>query len=322
MTRSYDTEDQALIAGAKLRADLGGGVADALITPTIGDLLFTHVASHGYAATTHQDLLRIATKLPADVRNLRVSEVTPLLLTNLYQDLLKRGWATSRVLKFHNFLSSAYGTAILHEWAESNPCRDAKKPKASPRKTGENVDEGVINLLRERLASVNPDLPIFVRLSANCGARRGEMVALKWSDVDELNCTLMIVRSLSEALGAIHETPTKTGSKGHRKVGISGSMMTELATLRREGPWVFSHDGGLTPWRPSYVTRAWTRVAKGTGVRLHDLRHFMVTRWLSEGVPVHEVSARAGHSNPVMTQKVYAHAIPARDRENAERLSI
>ena len=87
---------------------------------------------------------------------------------------------------------------------------------------------------------------------------------------------------------------------------------------------VFSYEpDGSVPWRPDGVTARFVRLRDGlglSGVRLHDLRHFVATRMLAAGVPVPTVSGRLGHANSSTTLNVYSHFLEASDREAAEAL--
>jgi len=100
----------------------------------------------------------------------------------------------------------------------------------------------------------------------------------------------------------------------------------ERATSENELPaprWLFSQDGGVTPWRPDYVTITLTRLRKSLGldsVRLHDLRHFVATSMLSDGVPLATVSSRLGHARASTTLDRYSHWMPQQDQDAADRL--
>jgi integrase len=77
------------------------------------------------------------------------------------------------------------------------------------------------------------------------------------------------------------------------------------------------------PWVPNEVTKQFIRIRRSIGldlVRLHVLRHFTATRFLSEGVPVRTVSGRLGHANAATTLGVYAHFVEESDRDAAEKI--
>jgi integrase len=122
------------------------------------------------------------------------------------------------------------------------------------------------------------------------------------------------------------ETATKTHAE--RRLAIDPNTC-ELLDAMREPPgdpnrFVFSHDGGVTPWRPNYVTLAFARLTRRTGlpdVRLHDLRHFAATTMLLNGVDVRTAAGRLGHARASTTLDIYAHYTQPADRHAAATLA-
>jgi integrase len=191
--------------------------------------------------------------------------------------------------------------------------------------------------LIEQADAEDPDFGVFLRLAATTGARRGELCALRWRDVDLNEGTLTISRALVDcADGGYVEKDTKTHAA--RRIALDSSMVKSLRAhkqrqaeralmggVRIDGQTrVFSYElDGSVPWRPDGVTARFVRLRDGlglTGVRLHDLRHFVATRMLAAGVPVPTVSGRLGHANSSTTLNVYSHFLEASDREAAEAL--
>lgn len=180
------------------------------------------------------------------------------------------------------------------------------------------------------------DLGYFIHLAAATGARRGELCALRWSDIDFEAKTLTISRSIVEAAhSALVEKDTKT--HGSRRIALDDGTVIALlehrvdreaaataadATYTRHS-YLFSRSvDGSKPWPPNDVTKAFVRVRDrcGVGNRLHDLRHFAATRLLAAGVSVRTVSGRLGHANAATTLGVYAHFLEASDRDAAATL--
>jgi integrase len=130
------------------------------------------------------------------------------------------------------------------------------------------------------------------------------------------------------------QTEGKTGKAGHRVVAIDADLVAELKAHRvaqvemalaaglPKPVWVFSHDAGVTPWRPDHVSREFRRLRDKAGVpstvRLHDLRHFVATELLAAGVPLKVVSERLGHRQLSTTADTYGHYVPAADKEAAD----
>ena len=176
----------------------------------------------------------------------------------------------------------------------------------------------------------------FVRLSANSGMRRSEVLALQWGDINLETGRVVVRRSITHTpASGIVIGLTKTGTKGHRVISVGASVLAELTAHKAEqhaaaksnklpAPvWVFSHDAGVSPWRPDYVTLKFNRLCKDLGlthVRLHDLRHRAATSLLSEGTPAATVSKRLGHARTSTTLDKYAHWMPAQDQDAADSL--
>ena len=252
--------------------------------------------------------------------------MTPLVLDNVYGSLRDEGASEHKIQKVHRLLSAAFNRAVRYGWMVANPCLQATKPKVDT----EEIEPPSPSWVRELIAaaeSVNVDFAVCLRLAAATGARRGELVAIQWSDFR--GARLTIRRSLVESEGQLFERRTKTGSKGHRTIAVDAETMRAIDALRarqraaaeeHELPdpvYVFSHDAGVTPWRPDYLSLAYGRLSKRE-FRLHDLRHYHATQLLAAGVPVTTVSKRLGHTSTAVTLNTYGHWLPEQDREAAD----
>ena len=190
--------------------------------------------------------------------------------------------------------------------------------------------------LFELAARSNPAFATYIQLSAATSAPRGELVALRWSDVDLNSGVVRIRRGIVHGLDGLAEKDTKTHAA--RRIAIDSGTVESLRHHRNVGggvgdrmrrrlggdAFVFSTSpDGRDNWNPAYLTQAFARLAKRAGVpdvRLHDLRHFVATRLLANGVDVRTVAGRLGHRNPNVTLNVYAHFLPEADRDAADLL--
>jgi integrase len=264
--------------------------------------------------------------LPEAFRARAVSEVTPLVLDGLYAELREGGASEHKAQKVHRLLSAAFNRAVRYGWLAANPCIQATKPKVSSNEIEPPPSEWVRKIIVEA-ESVNADLAVCLRVAAATGARRSEVVALKWSDFN--GSRLTIRRSLVESEGQLFERRTKTGTKGYRTIAVDAETMRSIDALRArqrlaaeqhelpEPVYVFSFDAGVTPWRPDYLSLAFGRLSSRE-FRLHDLRHYHATQLLAAGVPVTTVSKRLGHTSPAVTLNTYGHWLPEQDRGAAD----
>lgn len=166
------------------------------------------------------------------------------------------------------------------------------------------------------------------------GMRKGEALALHWRSVDLDAANLCVERTLQrigkKGESRLAELPPKSDAS-RREVALPASLVTALRTHKAAqgevrlkagkrwhgGDYVFTSPIG-TPLDPRNVSRffaALLKTAKLPHIRIHDLRHTWVTLQLTQGTPLHEVSAAAGHASPSITTDIYAHVL----REAASR---
>ncbi len=222
-------------------------------------------------------------------------------------------------------LSASFNRAVRYGWLAANPCIQATKPKV----TSTEIEPPPPGWVRRTIAAaegVNDDLAVCLRLAAATGARRGELVALKWFDFS--GGRLTIRRSLVESEVCLIERRTKSGTKGHRTIAVDADTLEAVEALQvrqwaaadehelPEPVYVFSFDAGVLPWRPDYLSLAFGRLS-GREFRLHDLRHYHATQLIAAGVPVTTVSKRLGHTSTSVTLNTYGHWLPEQDREAA-----
>lgn len=174
-------------------------------------------------------------------------------------------------------------------------------------------------------------------LAASTGARRGELLALRRHDLDLAAGMVSIKRGIVITDVGLVEQGTKTHQA--RRISLDPRTVEVLSmhlgqqdvlaasigmAFRVEG-FVFTHTlDGSAPWRPDSTTRAFHRLCARcgvVGVRLHDLRHYVATRLLSNGIDVRTVAGRLGHRNPSTTLNVYSHFVPESDRDASTALA-
>ena len=272
----------------------------------------------------------------------RRSELTPAELDRFYRHLLTVGaargpYAPATIRRVHGIIRRALTQGVRWGWLSHNPALDASPPRVPLRDLKPPTPDEVVRLFQLAQKS-DPELATFIVLAASSGARRGELVALRWRDLDFDRDTLSIERGVVLVDGKLIEQGTKTHQS--RRVTLDAGTVATLkehkaraeANARAAGTritkdsFVFSRtiDGSI-PWRPDATTRDFRVLCKKagvTGVRLHDLRHYVATRLLASGIDVRTVAGRLGHRNPATTLNVYAHFVPEADRDAAAALGV
>jgi integrase len=301
---------------------------------TVSELLDLWIAHREatWAPSTGRDQRSRAASVKAD----RISQVPLIRLSALDVDrwharLREAGVGEGSVRNQHLVLRAAVTQAVRWGWLTTNVVAVAR---LGSRKTAPKVgmDGEALGKIMDAARTVDPAAPLAFRLAACTGARRSELAALRWSDIDDrgritIDSSLAIIRhgSLSNRMSpTLRDDPTKTGN--HRTLKVDSRTLAMLDVLRSEraqfGPWVLAV--GDRPINPERLTSWWALARKRAGVdpkwRLHDLRHWAATTSISGGHDLRTVANRLGHANPAMTLRVYAHALPAPDEDIAEAL--
>jgi integrase len=193
--------------------------------------------------------------------------------------------------------------------------------------------EGVQKLLA---ACKDPDLHNIVFAAVATGLREGELLAIRWSDVDLNGGSLNVTRTLQYVAGQGLLFREPKTSRSRRRVSLSHETVTVLSEHRKRqlerrlalGPayedqgLVFAGPTGK-PIPPYSVSQRFATLVKVAGIgplRFHDLRHTSATLMLSAGVHPKIVSERLGHSGVAITLDTYSHVLPGLQEEAANLL--
>lgn len=173
-------------------------------------------------------------------------------------------------------------------------------------------------------------------LAAHTGMRRGEILGLRWCDVDLDARRLSVRQAVVSVAYEVMVSPVKTAT-ARRTIDLDERTVAELRAWRKRQSeerlalglgrddvgLAFSRPEG-TPTHPDFFSQTFDRLVARSGlpvIRLHDLRHAHASLLLKAGVPVKVVSERLGHANPAFTISVYQHVIPGMQAEAAATFS-
>jgi integrase len=239
----------------------------------------------------------------------------------------------------HAVLRKAFRDAVaIEQLLSTNPVERAKRPHKAATEPG---TVWAPTQLGAFLATAqNHRLSAFYHLAAYTGARRGELLNLRWRDIDAEALEVRISGSATVIAGQRIEGTTKSGRS--RTVSIDTGTVQVLRDHRKRqaeerltvgvewkgtDDYVFCTAWG-EPVHPDTVSSLMATLIQGHNeahpdetlphARLHDLRHVHATTLLLAGTPVHVVAARLGHADPSITLRVYAHVISNQRSEAAD----
>jgi integrase len=302
-------------------------------------------ALRGRTLERYEQLMRVHVASALGDRPLQ--KLRPDEIDQLYAGL-KAKLAPKTVRHVHTALGSCLGAAVRQRLLSSTPMQYL----GSVPSAGES-DHGIALTPEEtrRLVAFFKGHPLYllVVLALACGARRNELLALQWVDLNEKAKTLRIERSLERVDGSSTNKAPKT-SRGVRTVTLDDEVLALLLAEREKhlriaagvadgaavdlsliklpaGALIFPgapREGvgfSFTAFRnPNTVTNIFHKVARKAGfptLRFHDLRGTAITRMLKAGIPLHVVAARHGH-DPAIMLRAYAKALPQDDADAAK----
>ena len=269
-----------------------------------------------------------------NIGDIPLEKLTSLDLQKLYKKLLTtgrvdrleakrqpKGLSAKTVRNIHQILSSALKLAQEQRLILANPAEGCALPRVEHQEMKTLTTVQLASFFREARESGVFEL-YYLELAT--GLRRGELLGLKWEDVDLARGDLRVRRQVSRINGEVVEAPLKT-KNAYRTLPLAEDTVSVLKEQRKKvgnSPWVFpSPNGG--PISPDSVLHMLHRVLKRAGlpkVRFHDLRHTFATLALQNGVDVKTVSGMLGHFSAGFTLDTYAHITSAAQRQAAQTM--
>lgn len=313
-----------------------------------------------------------------EIGHLKLSKVLPAHLNKLYNTLNTErkdgkpgGYAPKTIKHVHNTISGIYSSAVKWNIVTYNPCDRVEPPKMTATrdklkyftleqtelflslldkeytttcKAHDRVDDTgktyhVADYSETR--SIPLQFRLFYQMALFCGLRRGELVALEWSDLDFTDNSVSITKSTACVNGKPVTKGTKTNSS-IRKISVPASVMYLAKKYKTEqmqyrlaigSQWegnnfIFIQWNGKqmhpdTPYKTfkKIIKRHNASVTddsqKLPDIPLHGLRHTSATLLISQNVDVKTVSNRLGHAQTSTTMDIYSHALKKMDEQAA-----
>jgi integrase len=339
--QGFATKRAAETALAEAIGEVNRGMAVSRSSMTVGEYLqqWIETARPSLRPTTARGYEQSILRLVASLGRVRLQALTPMQVQRCYTELLEAGGregkklAPKTVRHAHVVLRKALADAERLGLVSRNAAAAARPP------SGERTEMTTWSSedLREFLAAVaGHRYEIGFRLLAATGLRRGEVLGLRWRDVDFDLAQIAVANTITEIGAEVVMGPPKT-ARSRRNVYLDRRTVAALREHRKRqreqrvaaGPaWDSEHDWVLTdelgghvkPQTMSYEWRRLTEQLDLPRIRLHDLRHTHATLALKAGVHPKVVSERLGHATVGITLDLYSHVVPSLAKGAAEQI--
>jgi integrase len=327
----FKTRREAASAVAELKTKLDKGTFVKPTTRTLGEYALEWLprrerTDKGLRATTVAGYGRYITDdiAPSALGGMKLTDIRRYHISQFTDELTKSGRGAVTVRRILTLLGTILTSAVRDELISANPVLGADKPAVSdsPVKVWE-PDQARVFLAR----CAQHRLGALFEVAILTGLRRGEITGLKWSDVDLTKRRIVVRRNRVSVRGRVIEQQTTKSRAGLRTVTLSEvAVATLLAWQLRQAQeaenaaeaWqteghVFTMEDGRA-LDPSYVTRLFQKLRKGSGEELpslsfHGLRHCAASLMLASGADIAVVSKLLGHASIAITADVYGHLV-------------
>lgn len=305
---------------------------------TVGEYLEQWLeAKRGLRPSTHQAYRsHLDLYLLPHLSTIKLLDLRPAHVDRMLLDIaggVRNQLSATTLRRVHATLRSALGTAVKRRLVTSNAAQHVELPQSVRSQeriwTASEVAKFLAHVETHRLAAM-------YRLVVFAGLRRGEVVGLRWQDVNLDEGWLRISQQVVQVGGKLHVGSPKTRS-GFRAVALDVGTIGALREHRerqqvertawgaawQDTGYVFTYEDGRV-MQPENVTRRFQAQARRAGlppIRFHGLRHTSASLALAAGVPLKVVSDRLGHSSTSITADLYSHVLPVVAHDAAEAIA-
>ncbi|HTI14507.1 MAG TPA: site-specific integrase, partial [Dictyobacter sp.] len=248
---------------------------------------------------------------------------------------LEEGYSAQTVKHIHRLLHRALNDAVRWDLVTKNVCDRVDAPRVAKREMKAFTPQEAQSFLK---AAQGDPLETLYILALTTGMRRGELLALKWEDINFKQEMLQVRRTIAHIPHQGFITAEPKTVKSRRSITLTTLAIEALKQHRAQqneqrlkaGPawidqdWIFCKKDG-TPIEPSTLLRRsfypLLLKAEVPKIRFHDLRHSTASLLLSQGVHPKIVQELLGHSQISMTLDTYSHVLPSLQKEATDRLN-
>ncbi|MGI6535115.1 MAG: tyrosine-type recombinase/integrase [Eggerthellaceae bacterium] len=253
----------------------------------------------------------------------RLTSVTIGTVNDWMAAMTKDGYAPKTCAKVFRLLKQAMKWGLAQDLITKNPCDFCKPPKRVKTPINALNREDRTRMMRLAAAAQPAPLGMAIELALTTGMRRGEVCALRWSDLGD-DGTITVSHALGNAGGGFYEKEPKTQSSA-RTIPLTRHTFQALKRMRAESrqrmaefglsgdPYILgTQEPESRPYNPTQLGKDFAAFCKMNGFKctFHDLRHTFATMMIAAGTDVRTVASYLGHASVSMTLNIYADVDP------------
>ena len=333
-----ETQQEAIKAARKANNEKDQGIILPTKDQTLSDFLITWLSDtvkNSVRIRTHERYRELVTLhiIPV-LGTTKLQKLAPQQLQMFYNQKLEEGYAPQTVKHMHRVLHKALNDALCWDLVARNVCNSVKAPRVSKKEmqilSGDQAQQFL------DAARGDPFEALYV-LALTTGMRQGELLGLKWEDIDLAMGTLQVKRTIARLVGKGFTTSEPKTTKSRRRIQLTKMAIEALRQHRvrqreaklvagsawNEQGWVFCNAIGGPVEVGNMIRRSFRPIlvkAELPIIRFHDLRHSAASLLLALGVHAKIVQELLGHSQISLTLDTYSHVLPSLQEEAVNRL--
>lgn len=242
-------------------------------------------------------------------------DITPGQIQAYINSLGGLQYAKRTVQLYLDMLRMVFDHAVVSGYTDTNPCSSVHLPSGLSSSKRELPSNNCVDVIK---ASVDRAFGLFAYFAMYSGLRRGELLALRYDDIDFENKTIRVNKSVYYEVNQPKIKVPKTKA-GFRNV-ILLDVLSEKLDRKGKG-FIF---GGDAPLTQTVYRRRWSNYIKDVGINItpHQLRHAFATFLFEAGIQDKDAQDLLGHSSIQVTRDIYTHIRDSRRNETAEKLNL
>jgi integrase len=257
-------------------------------------------------------------------KEIKLIDIKPMTLDTFYnyklnnEDNRKNKMSINTVIKLNKFLKAAFNYAVINGLIKKNPTDNVilgKKEKYEPIIYDENQFLQLLEFVKDKYDIV----PIV--LGAGMGFRRGEIFGLTWNDIDFINKTISINKTIVHFNQDVEKSPKNITSN---RVVTGPEYVFEVLSEYKNKIKPVNDKENILNISPSYYSHRFKWLLEKFSlphIRLHDLRHYNAVVMMERGIPDKVAAERLGHSDVTTLRQVYQHVLKKMDEKAASEIN-